>query len=131
MNAKSISFRLKTVFAASLPGATYHIKRALQERLRTKIEAVVFDPAPPSNTRAEADFEKLQSKYQGVQVGDYYSDEKRWLRAAERCHELIEMWPAYPKDVLEVGCGDGMTGLVLSSFGHSVTLTDMDDWRDK
>jgi SAM-dependent methyltransferase len=24
-----------------------------------------------------------------------------------------------------------MTGLLLSTFGHSVTLTDMDDWRDQ
>src|SRR5690606_35278753 len=30
----------------------------------------------------------------------------------------------------EVACGDGMAGRALAEFGHSVQLTDIEDWRD-
>ena len=32
--------------------------------------------------------------------------------------------------ILEMGCGDGTTGALLHSFGHDVSLADLDDWRD-
>jgi len=33
------------------------------------------------------------------------------------------------KRVLEIGCGDGMTGLLMSVYGHQVILNDNEDWR--
>lgn len=56
-----------------------------------------------------------------------------WLRGTERANFLVEKHPfiqSRGRRILEAGCGDGVTGYMLSTFPHQVDLMDMDDWRD-
>ena len=79
-------------------------------------------------------FDALQRRWKGtIDASQYsYSDFGAWQRGLNRCPFLLKL-PGMDKpgrDVLEAACGDGMVGAVLHSFGHRVTLMDLDDWRD-
>jgi len=61
-----------------------------------------------------------------------YDDYSTWRRGMERAVRVL-----CPSDlhvcgleVLEAGCGDGMTGFAIATYGHRVTLVDLEDWRD-
>ncbi len=81
----------------------------------------------------EKEFQVLQENYP-IQPEYGYSDYQTWERGVERSSFMMKHFESLQKDskkVLEVGCGDGMCGFLLSTFGHAPTLLDMDDWRDK
>ena len=114
-----------------VPGLVARRRRQRQMHRRRKIEAILVQSAPPDTRRSEADFDDLQSRFDGVP--EYGFDARSlWKRGAERASTLVDLAPFtdHPARVLEAGCGDGMTGAVLSSFGYQVTLSDMEDWRD-
>lgn len=80
----------------------------------------------------EKDFQYLQENYP-IQPEYGYSDYQKWARGDERSSFMMKNFESLqkgPQKVLEVGCGDGMCGLLLSTYGHVPTLLDMDDWRD-
>jgi SAM-dependent methyltransferase len=116
------------------------VKRRLKQKAQTvrarrlcrAVESIIGDTVAPQTYRAEADFELLQNRYNGVpEYG--YDPVTLWCRGMERVIRLQRQLPelAGPRRVLEVGCGDGMVGFALSTFGHEAVLTDLEDWRDK
>lgn len=98
-----------------------------EEHLRAHLAA----PGEPDTSRAEGLFEQLQQRY--PPRGEYgYDARSTWRRGVERSVALTGL-PGMDqpgRSVLEIGCGDGMLGVALQSFGHRVTLTDVEDWRD-
>jgi len=85
----------------------------------------------PDTSAAERDYKNLTSSYSGP--GEYgYGDRPNWMRGVDRAKQLVENIPTLRPGsrALEVGCGDGMTAVVLQTFGVDVQLTDLKDWRD-
>ena len=105
-------------------------RRRLQ---RQRVSIILARKDLPDCSAAEAVFENLQNEYSGVpEYG--YDPYSTWSRGLERIKTLLKMVDCLKTPgmkVLEAGCGDAMTGYLLSAFGHEVMLTDMDDWRDK
>jgi SAM-dependent methyltransferase len=106
--------------------------RARMKGQRRRVATVLTSEEPPDCSAAEAAFGILQSEYAGVPEYGYdaYST---WRRGAQRALALLGLVRHLRTPgarVLEAGCGDGVTGWVLSGFGHHVTLTDLEDWRD-
>lgn len=101
--------------------------RALRERVR----AILDTRAAPQAYDDRAVFDELQAGPQPPIVYGYDTF-STWRRGVERAIAIIERTRmAEPgKGVLEVGCGEGMTGAAVASFGHEVVLLDMEDWRD-
>lgn len=121
----------KRVVRTLAPGLVARRRRQQEVCRRQEIEAILRQSAAPDTRPSEADFDGLQNRFAGVpEYG--YDARSLWKRGAERASTLVDLVPFTdrPARVLEVGCGDGMTGAVLSSFGHQVTLSDMEDWRD-
>ena len=107
------------------------LRRYRDASFKAEISAILARTETPQTERAENDFGRLQSEFRGVpEYG--YDPHSLWKRGSERALALSEMLADKNEfcDVLEVGCGDGMAGYLLSIHGHRVTLSDMDDWRD-
>jgi SAM-dependent methyltransferase len=79
----------------------------------------------------EALFEKLRNKYP-ARDNYRYDSYHAWKRAAHRAMRLLEHMDLQPTglSVLDVGCGDGMFGNVLSGYGYKTAMIDLLDWRD-
>jgi SAM-dependent methyltransferase len=96
-----------------------------------QIERILARQEPPDHSRAEAAFGNLQRRYPPrPEYG--YDARSTWRRGVERSVTLTDLPGMHEpgRRVLEVGCGDGMVGVAMAAFGHDVTLTDLDDWRD-
>jgi SAM-dependent methyltransferase len=89
---------------------------------------------PPDITRSTRDFATLLSEFANQDFDPYgFNDRENWVRAAERALWLVNNLPVLQKAgaiILEVGAGDGMLGGLLEGYGHHVTLSDHEDWRD-
>ncbi len=98
---------------------------------RRRLRPILTSPAPPATRDSDDLFRRLQRAY--PPRDDYrYGAADLWRRATGRVDRLLAL-PGLRepgKAVLEAGCGDGMTGAVLGCYGHTVTLTDIEDWRD-
>jgi ubiquinone/menaquinone biosynthesis C-methylase UbiE len=99
---------------------------------RRRVAEILTINQPPNCSAAEQAFEALQMRYCGV--GEYgYDAYSTWSRGVQRADALIRLLDRLKSpgaQILETACGDGMTGFALSSFGHKVILTDLEDWRD-
>lgn len=123
--------RLSTAF-----GRSRHLAQriAAQRRLRrtvAKVSQIVADTRPSMYYDSESTFAKLQDA--PLPVPEYgYDSYSAWRRASERTLSVLRVLELqHPgKRVLEIAAGDGMTGQVLSTYGHDVTLCDIEDWRD-
>lgn len=76
-------------------------------------------------------FNVLQKHYSGP--GPYpYDSFSVFQRGVERALDIINITnnKVPGLNCLEAGCGDGMVSLALDTFGHAVSLADMEDWRD-
>jgi SAM-dependent methyltransferase len=117
----------------SLIDRVHHRLRAQRAMLsRAGVERILRSTNAPDCIRAEQDFARLQRLYPPFDERRYgYDPASIFVRAAERCRRLFDLGPpATPGlSMLEVGCGDGVVGAMLQLFGHSVVLTDLDDWR--
>ncbi|MGH9460279.1 MAG: class I SAM-dependent methyltransferase [Vicinamibacteria bacterium] len=107
-------------------------RRYVARNERRAIEKILSSPGQPRNYDSEVVFRQLQAAYSSR--NNYrYDSYSTWRRGAERAedilHNNVEL-REIGRNVLEVGCGDGMTGLALSGYGHCVTLLDAEDWRD-
>lgn len=118
------------VFCPALVGRVQARREALSRR---KIEAILARPGRPATARAEGDFDKLQASHKGIPNDNYYSNSNKWRRAVERCRVLADLLPEATSNAtaLELGCGDGMTGFILSTTGAQVVISDLEDWRDE
>lgn len=101
-------------------------------RLRAKVEQILADTsAQPSPLSSEDVFSELQAAYDPLpEYG--YDRASCWRRAAHRVQHLLEFEALRETGLrmLETSCGDGMTGALLSGYGHKVDLHDLEDWRD-
>lgn len=123
--------RVEAVLMGFFPGVYGRIRACQKSWWRRKIEPLLNQSGEPDTRRAEADFDRLQRYPEGP--GEYgYSPYDVWSRGAARARHLLERFSMETPGsaLLEVGCGDGMTASELAGFGHAVTITDMDDWRD-
>jgi SAM-dependent methyltransferase len=124
---------LKALARATLPrpllsagGRSY---RALRYAVRTPRAKRRFARAaggpewlPPAR------LEELHGRYE-LRLGYGYDPDTLERRGRERA-ELIAGLAPQARDVLEIGCADGMTGAALAGQGKRVTGVDMDDSLD-
>lgn len=98
---------------------------------RGRIEAIVRRPEPPDTRAAEADYDRLQRLVR-TPPSYPYDPHSTWERGLRRARKLIEL-TGRPERLrcLDVGCGDGMTAVLLASYGFEAHLTDLEDWRDR
>jgi SAM-dependent methyltransferase len=114
----------------TFPGMYDHYVQHEVRKMLKQVAAIVASPEPPQ--RYDAEFDTIQSSFKPW-WGDYgYDAYSTWARGCERAVSLLKLEPARRPalSVFEAGTGDGMTGWVLASYGHQVTLNDADDWRD-
>jgi SAM-dependent methyltransferase len=132
----AVASTFKRAIISSLPsGLLTHARNVKDkiERRRTarEIERVLKVSDQPDTRKAEADFIDLQAAWPAhPEYG--YDVTSLWQRASQRASHLLTQ-PRFQQaglDVLEVGAGDGMLGVLFESYGHRATLTDQDDWRD-
>jgi SAM-dependent methyltransferase len=104
---------------------------ALARRRRT-LEQILANPAPPNLRGMAEKFSWLQANAPHRTFDYGYDPFSVWSRGVERARNLLSLpgLHASDADILEVACGDGMVGRLLSDYGHNVRLTDLDDWRD-
>jgi SAM-dependent methyltransferase len=103
---------------------------ALARRRRERVERILASPQR-AFLDDEAVFARLQAEY--APRPDYgYDPHTGWWRGVQRAHWLMPVAGIERPGarVLDVACGDGLAGHALSSFGHDVTLTDLEDWRE-
>ncbi len=117
----AVKWRLSTV-------SDWFSSRARRMRAIGKI---LSNPAARDTRRADADRERLQSR-PSLAVNYGYDPKSVWQRAMDRACKLLEMGDlATPsRRVVELGCGDGMLGVLLETYGHRCVLVDAEDWRD-
>jgi SAM-dependent methyltransferase len=102
-----------------------------EQQQRRRVEEILERPEAPSTYDSEEVFTRLQREYPPRE--DYAWDAfAAWSRGVQRVPGLIKLAGREEPGarVLEATCGDGMTGVVIASYGHSLTLHDLEDWRD-
>lgn len=120
---------------AAMEWRLYRIRRWIVqhklERRLNKVQRVISATGPSHYYDSEELFEKLQREY--PPRGPYgYDAHSAWCRASKRVDSILSIPELRErgKAILEVATGDGMTGRLLSDFGHQVMLCDIEDWRD-
>jgi SAM-dependent methyltransferase len=115
----------------AVSGVTTHWHDWRRKKERAEINGILARPNPPVYYESEELFEKLQKAFDPLpEYG--YDLLSTWERGTKRSVQLIQKAALHElgAKVLEVGCGDGMTGYALGCYGHHVTLWDLEDWRD-
>jgi SAM-dependent methyltransferase len=86
---------------------------------------------PSDTTTAERDFDRLQRLVKAPPVYPYDSH-STWERGLRRARGLIALTGQRAGlRSLDVGCGDGMTAVLLAGYGFEAHLMDLEDWRDE
>jgi len=114
------------------PNLAARVRHAAATRLQLKqVEKILKQAGPTSTDRSESQFDVLQKAIKPRAFDYEYSPLNIWNRANQRVSTLLALpgLEQRPRHILEVGCGDAMTGLLLQTYGHEVQLTDLDDWR--
>lgn len=108
-------------------------KKQAQKRLPQEITKILSQPSKPYYYDSEEIFEQLQKLYLPRSGYDYdsYSTWERGVKRSGKLLKIISQLRQPGLNILEAGCGDGMTGYILEKYGHQATLTDFDDWRDE
>jgi ubiquinone/menaquinone biosynthesis C-methylase UbiE len=96
-----------------------------------KVSEVLSDFRNPI-VLSEKEFDILQGQYNQWWPQYDFDAYSTGIRAYQRAISFLKLESLRlpGKDVLEVACGDGMSGTALSIYGHQVTLLDYQDWRD-
>ena len=123
------------ILFSNAPGIYRTARRAYDARRRAKAASVLSaGTSKPNLAASTAQFESLAKQYAGLQFDPYRSNPyENWQRALTRVDWLIRNLPTMQtagRSVVEVGAGDGMVGRLLADYGHNVTLSDFEDWRD-
>jgi len=118
-------------FRRRLASALRFLNNRSAAKRRRAVDRILGAPAPVQREDMAHYFDVLQAQYGGVpEYG--YDPFSTWQRGAERAKDLLSLSGMQRPGgtVLEVACGDGMTGFLLAGYGHDVQLTDVVDWRD-
>lgn len=116
----------------TFPGLYQHYVDWNKEPLEVRVPRILSSAEPPQ-TLPEAAFEEMQARWERVWPPWAPNHFTRWHTCATRVAEVLQLPPIYLKEnlrVLEAACGNGLSGPLFASFGHSVVLHDRDDWRD-
>jgi SAM-dependent methyltransferase len=100
--------------------------------MRYKVLPILSDLRDPVYLNGDNDFKRFKKRL-NPRHNYNYDAYSVWERGSNRADFMMNVMPSLcipGKRVLEAGCGDGMTGAVLSHFGHQVSLVDIEDWRD-
>lgn len=111
----------------------WYLKYIGTKRHISQITEILNDPRPPTTLDCDL-FSDLQDSYNQWYPDykfDHYSTCRRAYERAIAFLENIESLRTPGKYILDLACGDGMSGTVLTVYGHSVTLLDYQDWRDQ
>lgn len=103
---------------------------AARKRQRDRVARLLAAPGAPE-LLPETDFDRLMAR-RFSRAGAYeYDVFSATARAANRIQRLAKLFPMLtrPCRVLEVSCGDGLVGSLLTVGGHEVALADIRDWR--
>lgn len=108
----------------------YYLKRTKEKQQQDVANVLSASESPI--TLSEVEFDILQNKYKQWWPQYDFDAYSTGHRAYERALSFIQLESLREpgKNVLEIACGDGMTGTALSTYGHNVTLLDYKDWRD-
>ena len=113
-------------------GLTGRRQRAAAERQRERVAQILADPRPPRHYDSEDVVRQLQTTHKPPpEYG--YDAYNTWARGMKRAVQNIPLHKALEQPgarVLDAACGDGMTGFAFATYGHDVTLHDLEDWRD-
>jgi len=122
---------LKQWARETAPNLYRHYVEYHRANLLPKVKGVLSDPRNPI-TLSEEEFDILQGHYNQWWPQYSFDAYSTGRRAYERALSFLKLEPLREpgKDVLEIACGDGMSGTALSVYGHHVTLLDYQDWRD-
>lgn len=111
----------------------YAARKVLRVPIRHRAASIASDPTAPVPMDDPALFDRLQNAYQGIpEYG--YTALNTWQRGVDRAAAMIREIDGLEtpgKHILDIGAGDGMTAAALASFGHHVTIADLEDWRDE
>jgi SAM-dependent methyltransferase len=102
----------------------------IETRRRKRVTSILSSPSAPRLDRAEKDYARLQNRF-GPRPEYGYALPNVFKRACERAAQIVDL-PGLGMPGLkgiDLGTGDGMVGVILQSFGHIMTLSDVDDWR--
>lgn len=101
-----------------------------RSKQRLRVAEILSSLDPPQHYDSE--FDALQTSHTQYWPDYRYDFYSTWARGYERAGKLLKLESLRRPnlDVFEMGCGDGMTGHALASYGHCVTLNDTEDWRD-
>ena len=112
--------------------ASHSAKTIAQARQRQRVAKLLSDQRTPDVTASEADFDRLQSAF-GPRPAYGYDPHSIWTRAAERASLLLSLpgMESPGRHILDAGAGEGMLGVLLETYGHQVTLADLEDWRER
>lgn len=99
-------------------------------RQRERVTELLARPGTPAVLPAGRFDQLLAERFARAAPYDYDAFSAT-TRAGGRLQRLAKLLPELkrPQRILEVSCGDGLVGKLLSHGGHEVVLTDMRDWR--
>lgn len=103
-----------------------------QDRQRREINRILSREEEPQHYDSDEVFERLQQACNPLPPYGF-DEHSTWKRGIDRALDLLKKFEILRQPgltVLEAGCGDGMTGYMLASYGHCVALNDIEDWRD-
>lgn len=106
------------------------VRQYRMQRFRRQIEGLLSRPGAPDTSRAEADFDLLQTQY--APRPEYGYDRISLAgRAAERMASVLSHAPRgdRPLAYLDLATGDGTIGALFAAAGYEVSLCDQRDWR--
>jgi len=104
-----------------------------REPLEDRVRGILASDVVPQ-TYSEEVFDRLQAQAKRVwppYAPNYFS---RWNVCAIRIAQVLQLPGLFLREnlrVLEAACGNGLSGPLFASFGHSVVLHDREDWRDE
>ena len=121
------------MFKLAFPRLTERLSWKKQQQSNKQVIQTLSIHESPKHYDSDELFQRLQTTYPSRGQNYRYDLYSTWKRGSERALDLLNKLDILRKpglSIVEAGCGDGMTGYALGSYGHDVTLLDFDDWRD-
>ena len=110
--------------------AKRQIERIQKNSLIEEVNKITASQNAPETTEAEHNFSELQSRFEPR--NEYgYDPLSTYRRATSRVASLLQIPGLSQPGLLglEIGAGDGMLSVLLQAYGHSMTMSDLKDWR--